>query len=279
MTTEVRASMELSITEINREIYTIRNQKVILDDTLARYYGIETKVLKRAVRRNIERFPYDFLFELTESEIQTLKSQIGNIIKEKIHGGVRYFPFAFTESGVAMISSVLKSERAVQMNIAIMRAFTRLRQVLESTPELIERITQTERKTDQLETKINQILKGPKISTHLITSVQLGDVEKSSDLTIPPTVEKILKAVATFYQFKVNDLKKQSRSKTLVLSRQIAMYLIRKNTEMGLREIGTYFSGRDHTTVLHACHKIKTALRQDNKLRDTLENIQRTISS
>lgn len=127
---------------IENKIYEIRGQKVMLDFDLAEMYEIETKNLNKAVKRNIERFPDDFMFQLTKEELSNLRFQIGT----SSWGGNRYLPFAFTEQGVAMLSGVLRSPKAIEVNINIMRAFVRMRQYLLShTPkkeldELRERI-------------------------------------------------------------------------------------------------------------------------------------------
>ncbi len=121
----------------------------MLDEHLATLYGVETKVLLQAVKRNLERFPDDFMFQLDAAEWQTLRSQIVTS-KEKPagRGGRRYAPYAFTEQGVAMLSSVLHSERAIQVNIEIMRAFVRLRQMLATNAELSRKLTALEKKYD-----------------------------------------------------------------------------------------------------------------------------------
>lgn len=106
-------------------VYIIRGQRVMLDSDLAKLYGVETGALNRQVKRNINRFPSDFMFQLSEIEDESMRCQIG--ISNEIKGGRRYLPYAFTENGVAMLSSVLSSERAVEINISIMRIFTKLR--------------------------------------------------------------------------------------------------------------------------------------------------------
>lgn len=116
----------------------------MLDQDLAKLYGVETKVLNQVVKRNIERFPEDFMFQLTEEEFRNLRSQIVT----SSWGGRRTPPYAFTEQGVAMLSSVLRSERAVQVNIAIMRVFVRLREVLASHAELRRKIEEMEQRYD-----------------------------------------------------------------------------------------------------------------------------------
>ncbi|SOD19689.1 ORF6N domain-containing protein [Pedobacter xixiisoli] len=116
------------------KIYVIRNQKVMLDRDLAELYGVETKVLKQAVKRNIDRFPEDFMFELTKSEFENWRSQFVTSNSDKM--GLRYAPFAFTEHGVLMLSSILNSQQAIQVNIQIVRIFTRLRNLLSKHTEL-----------------------------------------------------------------------------------------------------------------------------------------------
>ena len=124
----------VSIEEIAGKIYLIRGTKVMLDRDLATLYGVETKVLKQAVRRNIKRFPTDFMFELTKEELKNWRSQF--VISNSIKMGLRHLPMAFTEQGVAMLSSVLKSDRAVEVNILIIRVFVKLRQLVLDNEEL-----------------------------------------------------------------------------------------------------------------------------------------------
>ena len=123
-------------------IFHFRKKKVMLDFHLAELYGVKTKVLKQAVRRNLDRFPEDFMFELNDAEFDDLRSQLVT----SNAGGHRYNPMAFTEHGVLMLSSVLRSERAVQMNIQIMRIFTKMKETLMERQELIRKIEQIERK-------------------------------------------------------------------------------------------------------------------------------------
>jgi len=126
--------------EILSKIYIVRDQKIMLDRDLAELYGVETKYLKRQVRRNIDRFPEDFMFELTKNEQEILRCQIGT----SSWGGARYVPMAFTEQGVAQLSSVLKSERAIKVNIQIIRLFTRMRQLLLTQHDLILKVEKME---------------------------------------------------------------------------------------------------------------------------------------
>ena len=133
------------IERIASKIYLIRNVKVMIDRDLAELYGVETKRLKEQVRRNIERFPEDFMFELTKEELINLRSQFAT----SSWGGARYSPIAFSEHGILMLSSVLKSERAVQVNIQIMRTFTDLRQMLSTHEDLKRKIESMEKKYNQ----------------------------------------------------------------------------------------------------------------------------------
>jgi len=131
---------------IERVILLIRGQKVILDTHLAKLYGVPTGRLNEQVRRNIGRFPADFMFQLTAEEAKSLRSQ--NAISKKGRGGRRYTPLVFTEHGVAMLSSVLNSERAVQVNIEIMRAFVRLRELMSTHRDLARKLEALEKKYD-----------------------------------------------------------------------------------------------------------------------------------
>lgn len=137
----------IPVERITGKIYLIRGIKVMMDRDLAELYRVETKALKQAVRRNIDRFPNDFMFELTREEFQNWRSQIVTSKSDRM--GLRYEPMVFTEQGVAMLSSVLSSKRAVQVNIQIMRAFTKLRQMLSTHEELKKKIEDMEKKYDE----------------------------------------------------------------------------------------------------------------------------------
>jgi hypothetical protein len=130
--------MEVNLEHINNMIYIIRGQNVMLDSDLASLYDVDTKTLNRQVRRNINRFPEDFMFQLSSSEYESLKSQIGT--SKTGRGGKQKQPLVFTENGVAMLSGILRSERAVSVNIAIMRIFTKLRSFHLLERDLVSRI-------------------------------------------------------------------------------------------------------------------------------------------
>lgn len=143
-----------TLTSIQNKIIDIRGQKVILDRDIAAMYGVETKVLKQAVKRNIERFPIDFMFELDVEEFENWRSQF--VISKSDKMGLRHRPFAFTELGVAMLSSVLRSPTAIQINMSIMRAFVAMRQMISDTKG--SPIVQLEKKVEALSEYIEEIL-------------------------------------------------------------------------------------------------------------------------
>jgi hypothetical protein len=140
--------------QIERAILLLRGQKVMLDRDLAALYGVENKGLKRAVKRNLERFPSDFMFELKAEEAESVRCQFGTLQKGQ---HFRYLPYAFTEQGVAMLSSVLQSPRAVQVNIAIMRAFVRLRETLSLHKELAHKLAELERRIESHDASIHTL--------------------------------------------------------------------------------------------------------------------------
>ena len=129
---------------IENKIFIIRGKKIMLDRDLAVLYGVETKLINRAVKRNIDRFPEDFMFQLTKEEFDNLRFHFGT----SSWGGQRYLPYAFTENGVAMLSSVLNSKRAIHVNIQIMRTFTKIRKMLATHKELRQKIDKMEKKYD-----------------------------------------------------------------------------------------------------------------------------------
>jgi hypothetical protein len=140
----------IPIERIVQKIILLRGQKVMLDSDLAQLYGVETKALNRAVKRNAGRFPVDFMFQLTAQEASDLRCQNGtsNSAQPSSAGGRRYAPYAFTEQGVAMLSSVLHSPQAVRVNIEIMRAFVSLRGLMATHAELAQKLRELERKYD-----------------------------------------------------------------------------------------------------------------------------------
>jgi hypothetical protein len=137
------------------KIYIIRGVKVMIDRDLAELYGVDTRTLNQSVRRNHKRFPDDFMFHLTKDEMKNWKSQI--VISNKERMGIRKPPLVFTEQGVAMLSSILNSERAISVNIKIIRVFTKLRSILETHKEIFIKLEQLEKKDIELDEKVSLI--------------------------------------------------------------------------------------------------------------------------
>jgi len=162
---------------IEQAILLIRGEKVMLDVDLAALYGVETRIINRGVKRHLKRFPQDFMFQLTLQEYEHLRSQFGI---SNSRGGRRYPPYAFTEQGVAMLSSVLNSPRAVQVNIEIMRAFVRLRRMLAGNEELKRKIENLEKKYDAqfrvVFQAIKELMEPPKRKTR-----RIGFISRNSD--------------------------------------------------------------------------------------------------
>lgn len=159
-------------------VFLVRGEKVLLDADLAMLYGVETGALNRAVKRNIKRFPADFMLQLSPDEWEDLKCQVGissspasaaktkksgairsQIVTTTVHGGRRAIPYAFTEQGVAMLSSVLRSQRAVEVNIAIMRTFVQLRRLMDSNRDLARRIEAMETRYDEQFSQVFEAIK------------------------------------------------------------------------------------------------------------------------
>jgi hypothetical protein len=151
--------MSLPVEIIQSKIYLIRGHKVMLDKDLAVLYGVPTRRLKEQVRRNLKRFPDDFMFELTWEETESLRSQFATL---KRGGHIKYLPYAFTEQGIAMLSSVLNSDRAIEVNIQIMRVFTKLREMMISHKDLARNIEDLERKFNDHDRKIIAIFEAIK---------------------------------------------------------------------------------------------------------------------
>ena len=152
-------------------IYTIRGLRVMIDRDLAKLYQVETKVLNQAVRRNLQRFPDDFMFQLNQPEFEIWKSQF--VTSKSVAKGLRKKPLAFTEQGIAMLSSVLNSDLAIQMNIRIIRVFTKMRKLLETHQEILQRLMLLEKNDADQEQKIMLIL-------DYLKSIELKDQEDLS---------------------------------------------------------------------------------------------------
>lgn len=155
--TKNKDASPMPVEQISQSILILRGQRVMLDANLAELYDVTTGVLIQAVKRNLERFPQDFMFQVAAGEWAALRSQF--VISNVGRGGRRYAPYAFTEQGVAMLSSVLKSSHAIAVNIEIMRAFVRMRELLASNKELAQKLAELERKVGSHDQAIVSILK------------------------------------------------------------------------------------------------------------------------
>mgnify|MGYP000527750697 CR=1 FL=1 len=165
----------MELTQIQEKIYEIRGQKVMFDFDLARLYEVETRVLKQSVKRNIERFPSDFMFELTDTEIELMVSQF--VIPSKSHfGGAK--PFVFTEQGVSMLSAVLKSKKAIIVSISIIRAFIELKKMVLSHKEILEKLklieTKYDKQFDDVFEAINYLLKKDNLEKQIEDRKKIG---------------------------------------------------------------------------------------------------------
>ncbi len=282
------AKKEIATSEVSKRIYTLRVSQVMLDRDLAEIYEVETKVLKQAVKRNIERFPEDFMFEPTKHELEILRSQIvtssvenfyevdarpflrsqigtSNVERESGgHGGSRYTPMAFTELGVAMLSSVLHSQRAIQVNIEIMRIFVQLRNEQKNfQPDLSPRL-------ESLENMFKQ--RFDKLDAHF-----QNHAPATQTLIRQAPVNIIKHAVALHFGMQSEDLKSALRTQAISLPRQIAIYLVRKHLCMSFSEIGKHFGRRDHTTIMHAYRKILGDSEKNTLIRTAIAALQKEI--
>jgi hypothetical protein len=263
----------ISESDIGQRIYTLRGTQVMIDHDLARIYNVETKTLKRAVRRNIERFPSDFMFEPTIVEDKILRYQIGTSkISSNSHGGNRYNLFVFTESGVAMLSSVLNSRQAIQINIEIMRAFILFRtKYLTNHIELSNKIGLLESNLAMLDQRVT----GLENNLHEAPSI-------SNNLPISHRIIAIQKAVAHYWGLNYEELISKSRNKPISLARHVAIFLIRKHLHINFKEIGRYFGHRDHTSILYAFQKILNDSERNQVIRSAValleQELQHTFS-
>ena len=194
----------MELQTIQKKIYEIRGKQVMLDFDLALLYGVETKVLKQGVKRNIRRFPIDFMFELTQEEFNSLRSQF---VTSNKRGGIRYMPFAFTEQGVAMLSSILKSETAIEINISIIRAFVAVCQYLsvanhnnKEIEELKQRMKALEEGTEDTIAAINDLSEDTRkeLDDIYLALSQLADKQKQ-------ITKKNERKPIGFVQYKTND--------------------------------------------------------------------------
>lgn len=255
-------SMDLSVGELGKRIYFVRDSQVMLDSDLAVLYEIETFNLNKAVKRNSDLFPEDFMYQLTLAEWTSLTFQNG-IAKKQPRGGRRTLPYGFTQEGVAVLSSILKSKRAREVNIAILRTFAKLRKSSETNIDLSEKVKRLEVSLNNqlaaLSNNLQQVMGSVAVVFHRNPEDSLESQpdrfkhvrdENHSEVTA------IQEAVAKYYRISVSDLKSVNRTASIALPRQICMYLIRLYTGYSYKKIGTILD-RDHSTIIHGCATIK----------------------
>lgn len=267
--------MQLSSIEIKQRIYSVREQRVMMDFDLAELYKIETKGLKRIVRRNIERFPEDFMFKLSDVEYREVQDEIDRAG----HGGVRYSPFVFTEQGIAMLSGVLNTPIAIQMNILIMRTFVQVRNnnvehfasKLEVN-ELTRQIQSLRRVVDEIQTKDAPMLSGS--TPILLRSKMNGILEKRDSASIL----RIQRIVAQRFGIRMSDFLSACRRRQVVLPRHVAIYLVRKTMNLGFLEIGLFFQ-KDRSTILNAYSRVCLLVQKNPEIRDLVEQFQSALKS
>ena len=178
MNDEIIIKAKADIEVIKHRIYEVRGLRVMLDRDLAELYNVETRALNQAVRRNINRFPEDFMFVMTEDEMNAWKSQI--VMSNSIRMGMRRSPVVFTELGIAMLSSVLRSETAIQVNINIMRAFVMIRQAVAAWQDTNLKVEQLSHKVDSLNARVDEILHEQN-ENNMEMAVQIGALNDALD--------------------------------------------------------------------------------------------------
>lgn len=243
--------------EIENRIFNLRDVQVMLDNDLAEIYQVETRALNQAVKRNIERFPDDFMFQLTQSEWENLKSQ--NVISSQ-HGGRRTLPYAFTEQGVSGLSGVLKSETAAKMHVAIMRAFVRMRKIINENIGLVKRVEGIERKQIETDQKLERVFKAlDNKDTIPIQGVffegQIFDAYELASKIIRSAQNNIVLIDNYIDETTLTHLTKKNRSvKVLLLtkniSKQLQLDVQKVNAQYGNFEIKTFTQSHDRFIII-----------------------------
>jgi hypothetical protein len=262
---EVPASIDDSI---KNKIYTIRTLQVMLDRDLAELYGVETRVLNQAVKRNIERFPEEFMFQITEEEYQNLRSQfvtsswISQNVTSKQYGGRRYLPFVFTEQGVSMLSAVLKSEIAVSISIKIIKSFVEMRRFISNNALIFQRLDILEQKQSKTDEKVEAILSAiedksikPKQGIFYDGQVYdaylfVSDLIKSAKESIILIDNYIDETVLTLLSKRDANVKATIYTKTI--TKQLELDLLKYNAQYPKIELKKFDSSHDRFLLIDA---------------------------
>lgn len=237
----------------------------MLDTDLATFFDVSTKRLNEQVKRNQDRFPEDFRFRLTDKEYVDLKKEFPALVSS--YGGRRYLPYAFTEHGTTMLATVINTSAAIQTSLNIVRAFVDSREQTASSKDVSYRLGALEAQCTQIFNLLKSSSVEPKIRVASQEEIPLHAAKQIENL------KEIQIAVARYYKVLLKDLSGQSRKKPIVAARQVAIYLIRVRTKLGLREIGSHFGERDHSTVLHAIQKVSIAVQNSPKKAEEIKSI------
>ena len=269
--------MKLTVINVRERIHKIRGQEVILDKDLANFYQMETKAINQVVRRNPERFPTDFAFQLTRKEARSTAVLDPLAVKEDRRGGRRTLPYGFTYGGIVMLSGRLRSERAAQITVLVIRAFGQVNAMPNSHADLTQRLDRLEQKFDQLPERVLNAIKVPLEDQSVVEMKtpppQFSFLGKETD----EKINSIQESVARYFGLKKQDFLTKSRSRTIALPRQIAIFLIRKLTQTPFEGIGKIFGGKDHTTALYAYRKISAGILKNDQIREAVAAIESTL--
>ena len=247
----------ISHKEIENRIFLVRGVQVMLDNDLAKIYQVETRALNQAIKRNIERFPNDFMFQLTQSEWENLKS---HFVTSSQHGGRRTLPFAFTEQGVAGLSGVLKSETAVKMHVAIMRAFVRMRKITNENIWLIHRLEGVERKQIETDQKIEQVFKALDSKDNIPTQGvffegEIFDAYELASKIIRSAKESIVLIDNYIDESSLTHLAKKAKTVkvfllTKTITKQLTLDVKKANEQYGNFELKTFTTSHDRFLII-----------------------------
>lgn len=247
----------ISQKEIENRIFLVRGVQVMLDNDLAKIYQVETRALNQAIKRNIERFPNDFMFQLTQSEWENLKS---HFVTSSQHGGRRTLPFAFTEQGVAGLSGVLKSETAVKMHVAIMRAFVRMRKITNENIWLIRRLEGVERKQIETDQKIEQVFKALDSKDNIPTQGvffegEIFDAYELASKIIRSAKESIILIDNYIDESSLTHLAKKAKTVkvfllTKTITKQLTLDVKKANEQYGNFELKSFSTSHDRFLII-----------------------------
>jgi len=250
-------SLVLSADNIKRKIYTIRNMQAMIDKDLAEFYKVETRALNQAVKRNAERFPNNFMFQLTDSEAEVLVSQ--NVIPSKKHLG-GHLPYAFTEQGVAMLSGVLKSDTAVRISIQIMSAFVAMRRFISSNAQIFQRLDIVEKKQIEHDRKFDEIFdaiqsRGIKPEKGIFFDGQIfdaykfvSDIIRTANKSIVLIDNYIDDSVLTLFSKRNKDV--QVKIFTKEISKQLLLDLVKYNSQYPIIELKEFNQSHDRFLII-----------------------------